>query len=245
MPRGQNQPVSFPEKMMAQTPILHLVLLNLRPAPGEAPVDDLLAAFGRLTEIEGVLHLGAARAASDDSTHSLAMFALLRDSAALEEFGTHPRHIEYLQTAVLPRVSDLVTADVVVAEGPPGRARTQTRVAGPRLGAAVWPPSYRAAACFCAGFRPTTYDWQVRSLFDAAAQVPDNATICGLAADGRQRFRAAGLALWPDPTDWSPGRRSDSFRRLWDDCWGTAATDQARVVGPAMPIGPIASGAAP
>jgi hypothetical protein len=210
--------------MMAQTSILHLVLLNLKPAPGEAPVDDLLAAFGRLAEIDGVLHLGAARAASDDSTHSLAMFALLRDSAALEEFGTHPRHIEYLQTAVLPRVSDLVTADVVVAEAPP--------------------PSYRAAACFCASFRPTTFDWQVRSLFDAAAQVPDNATVGGIAADGRQRFRAAGLALWPDRDDWSPGHRSDRFRRLWDDCWGAAATDQARVMGPAMPIGPIASGEA-
>jgi len=211
--------------MIAQKPILHLVLLNVKPAPGEAPVDDLLAAFGRLAEIDGVLHLGTARAASDDSTHSLAMFALLRDSAALEEFGTHPRHIEYLQSAVLPRVSDLVTADVAVADGPP--------------------PSYRAAACFCAAFRPTTYDWQVRSLFDAAAQVPDNATIGGMAADGRQRFRAAGLALWPSQDDWSPGHRSDWFRRLWDDCWGPAATDQARVVGPAMPIGPTAPGAAP
>ena len=209
---------------MAQTSILHLVLLNLKSAPGEAPVDDLLAAFGRLAEIDGVLHLGAARAASDDSTHSLAMFAVLRDSAALEEFGTHPRHIEYLQSAVLPRVSDLVTADVLVAEAPP--------------------PSYRAAACFCASFRPTTFDWQVRSLFDAAAQVPDNATIGGIAADGRQRFRAAGLALWPDRDDWSPGHRSDRFRRLRDDCWGAAATDQARVMGPAMPIGPIASGEA-
>ncbi len=210
---------------MAQTSILHLVLLNLKSAPGEAPVDDLLAAFGRLAEIDGVLHLGAARAASDDSTHSLAMFALLRDSAALEEFGTHPRHIEYLQTAVLPRVSNLVTADVLVAEAPR-------------------PPSYRAAACFCASFRPTTFDWQVRSLFDAAARVPDNATVGGIAADGRQRFRAAGLALWPDRDDWSPGHRSDWFRRLWDDCWGPAATDQARVMGPAMPIGPTASGVA-
>jgi hypothetical protein len=209
---------------MAQTSILHLVLLNLKSAPGEAPVDDLLAAFGRLAEIDGVLHLGAARAASDDSTHSLAMFALLRDSAALEGFGTHPRHIEYLQSAVLPRVSDLVTADVLVAEAPP--------------------LSYRAAACFCASFRPTTFDWQVRSLFDAAARVPDNTTIGGIAADGRQRFRAAGLALWPDRNDWSPGHRSDRFRRLWDDCWGAAATDQARVMGPAMPIGPTASGAA-
>lgn len=210
--------------MMAQTSILHLVLLNLKRASGEGPVDDLLAAFGRLAEIDGVLHLGAARAASDDSTHSLAMFAILRDRAALEEFGTHPRHIEYLQTAVLPHVSDLVTADVLVAEAPP--------------------PSYRAAACFCASFRPTTFDWQVRSLFDAAARAPDNATIGGIAADGRQRFRAAGLALWPDRDDWSPGHRSDWFRRLWDDCWGAAATDQARVMGPAMPIGPTASGAA-
>ena len=211
--------------MIAQNSILHLVLLNLKPASGEAPVDDLLAAFGRLAEIDGVLHLGATRAASDDSTHSLAMFALLRDSAALEEFGTHPRHIEYLQTAVLPRVSDLVTADVIAAEGPP--------------------PSYRAAACFCASFQPTTYDWQVRSLFEAAAQTPGNTTIGGMAADGRQRFRAAGLALWPRSNDWSPGHRSDRFRRLWDDCWGPAATDQARVVGPATPIGPTASGAVP
>ena len=56
--------------MIAQKPILHLVLLNLKPAAGKAPVDELLAAFGRLAEIDGVLHLGAARAASDDSTHS-------------------------------------------------------------------------------------------------------------------------------------------------------------------------------
>jgi hypothetical protein len=210
---------------MAQTSILHLVLLNLKSAPGEAPVDDLLAAFGRLAEIDGVLHLGAARAASDDSTHSLATFAVLRDSAALEEFGTHPRHIEYLQSAVLPRVSDLVTADVLVAEAPP--------------------PSYRAAACFCASFRPTTFDWQVRSLFDAAARVPGSATVGGIAADGRQRFRAAGLDLWPNRDDWSPGHRSDRFRLLWDNCWGPAATDQARVMGPAMPIGPTVSGAAP
>ena len=210
--------------MTAQKPILHLVLLNLKPTPGKAAVDDLLAAFGRLAEIDGVLHLGAARAASDDSTHSLAVFAMLRDSVALEEFGTHPLHIEYLQTAVLPRVSDLVTADVVISGEPP--------------------PSYRAAACFCASFQPTTYDWQVRSLFDAAARMQGSATIGGMAADGRQRFRAAGLALWPHPSDWSPGHGSDSFRRLWDDCWGTAATDQARVVGPATPIGPTAPGAA-
>jgi hypothetical protein len=211
--------------MIAQNPVLHLVLLNLKPAPGEAQVDDLLAAFGRLAEIVGVLHLGAARAASDDSTHSLATFALLRDSAALEGFGTHPRHIEYLQTAVLPRVSDLVTADVVVAEGSP--------------------PTYRAAACFCASFQPTTYDWQVRSLFERAAEAPGNLTIGGMAANGRQRFRAAGLTLWPHPNDWFPGHHSDRFRRLWDDCWGPAATDQARVVGPATPIGPTASGATP
>jgi hypothetical protein len=211
--------------MMTQKPILHLVLLNLKPAPGKAPVDELLAAFGRLAEIDGVLHLGAARAASDDSTHSLAMFALLRDSVALEEFGTHPLHIEYLQTAVLPRVSDLVTADVVVAEGPP--------------------PSYGAAACFCASFQPTTYDWQVRSLFDKAARVLGSTTIGGMTANGRQRFRAAGVALWPHPSDWSPSRGGDSFRRLWDDCWGPPATDQARVVGPAMPVDPTAPGAAP
>jgi hypothetical protein len=210
--------------MRAQKPILHLVLLNLKPTSGKAAVDDLLAAFGRLAEIDGVLHLGAARAASDDSTHSLAMFAVLRDSVALERFGTHPLHIKYLQRAVLPRVSDLVTADVVVAGEPP--------------------PSYRAAACFCASFQPTTYDWQVRSLFDAAPRMQGSATIGGIAVNGRQRFRAAGLALWPHTSDWSPGHSSDSFRRLWDDCWGSSATDQARVVGPATPISLTAPGAA-
>jgi len=214
--------------MPSQNSILHLVLLNLRSsaAPSKGDSDDavraILAAFGRLAEIDGVLHLGTAQAASEDSTHSLAMFALLRDTAALEEFGTHPRHIEYLQSAVLPQVSDLVTADVVAAGVPPS--------------------SYGAAACFCAGFQPTTYDWQVRSLFDAAARLPDTATIGGPAVNGRQRFRAAGLTLWPGPDDWSPGRRSEDLHRVWDECWGAAATDQARVVGPATPIAPKASG---
>jgi hypothetical protein len=212
---------------MPAQPILHLVLLNLRSsaAPSKGDSDDavraILAAFGRLAEIDGVLHLGTAQAASADSTHSLAMFALLRDTAALEEFGTHPLHIEYLQSAVLPRVSDLATADVVAAGAPPS--------------------SYRAAACFCAGFQPTTYDWQVRALFDAAAQLPGNATIGGPAVKGRQRFRAAGLALWPGPDDWSPGRRSDDLHSVWDEFWGAAATDQARVVGPATPIASKAS----
>jgi hypothetical protein len=216
---------------MAAQPILHLVLLNLRsssaPSKGDSKeaVRAILGAFGRLAGIEGVLHLGTAKAASEDSTHSLAMFALLRDTAALEAFGTHPRHIEYLQSAVLPRVSDLVTADVVVAGMPPS--------------------SYGAAACFCAGFQPTTYDWQVRSLFDAAAQLPGNAIIGGSAVNGRQRFRAAGLALWPDPDDWSPGRRGDDLHHLWHDSWGAAATEQARVVGPAAPIASKPSGVAP
>lgn len=207
---------------MPAQPILHLVLLNLRsgPAPHKGGSDEavraILAAFSRLAEIDGVLHLGSAQAASEDSTHSLAMFALLRDTAALEEFGTHPLHIEYLQSAVLPRVSDLVTADVAAAGVPP--------------------PSYGAAACFCAGFQRTTYDWQVRSLFDAAVHLPESAIIGGPAVNGRQRFRAAGLALWPGPDDWSPSRRGDDLRRLWDDSWGEAATDQARVVGPGGPI---------
>lgn len=218
--------------MIPQKPILHLVLMNLRPASagpavgaGDAGVEAILAAFSHLAEIDGVLHLGAVQAASDASTHSLATFAFLHDAAALEEFGTHPRHIEYLRSAVLPQVSDLVTADVAVAESPP--------------------PSYQAAACFCASFRPTTYDWEVRSLFDAAARMPGNTTIGGLAIDDRQRFRAAGLALWPDIDDWSPGHRGDSLHRLWDDYWGPATTDQVWVVGPATPIHPSASGAVP
>jgi len=217
--------------MSVQQPILHLVLLNLRESPSspagepdETAMQALLSAFGRLAEIDGVLHLGSVRAASEDSTHAIGLFALLHGAKALEEFGTHPRHIEYLQSAVLPLVSELATADVVVADGLPSQG-------------AVWPPSYRAAACFCAGFQPTTYDWQVRSLFDAAARLPGYATIGGLAVNGRQRFRAAGLALWSGPDDWSSGGHSDALRGLWDDCWGSAATDLARVVGPAGAIG--------
>jgi len=106
-------------------------------------------------------------------------------------------------------------------------------------------PPYRAAACFCAGFQPTTYDWQVRSLFDALAGLPGHTAIGGLTINGRQRFRAAGLALWSEPDDWSLGRRGDSLRSLWSDCWGPAATDFARVMGPAAPLGRIPSGVTP
>jgi len=227
-PVTQRPPLAMP----VENPILHLVLLNLRPAPAspdgapdESAIQAVLAAFGSLASIDGVLRLGAVQAADEQSTHSLALFALLRDAAALEEFGTHPRHIEYLQSAVLPRVSDLVTADVVAAGTPP--------------------PAYRAAACFCADFRPTTFDWQVRSLFDAAALAPGNSTLGGLAVNDRQRFRAAGLALWSNEDDCSAGHLSEFFHRLWQEHWGPAATDQAWVIGPAMSVGPKVPEAAP
>lgn len=218
--------------MAAQTHVLHLVLMNLRAAAGgsavscgDAAIEPILAAFSDLAGIDGVLHLGAVQAASDASSHSLATFALLDDVAALEQFGAHPQHIEYVRSTVLPHVRDLVTADVAVADSPPA--------------------SYQAAACFCAGFQPTTFDWEVRSLFDAAARAPGNTTIGGLAVDDRQRFRAAGLTLWPDADDWSPGHGSDALRRLWYERWGPAATDEAWVVGPATPLHPPAPGAVP
>ncbi len=227
---GRRPLVGPPKAMLLEEHILHVVLMNLKAAPtdppvgcGDGAVQAIVAAFGRLADVEGVLHLGAVRAADAASTHSLATFAVLRDAAALEEFGTHPRHIEYVRSAVLPRVSALVTADVVVAECPS--------------------PSYRAAACFCAGFGPTTYDWEVRSLFDGAAHGDGNTVVGGLATDDRQRFRAAGLALWPDPDDWSGGGNGESFRRRWEDCWGRIATDEAWVVGPATPVNASAHGA--
>lgn len=227
---GRKPLVGSPKAMVLEKHILHVVLMNLSATPADPSVDCgdgavrfILAAFGRLADIEGVLHVGAVRAAGAASTHSLATFAVLRDAAALEEFGTHHRHIEYLRSAVLPRISDLVTADVAVAECPP--------------------PSYHAAACFCAGFQPTTYDWEVRSLFNGATEGTGNTTIGGLATDDRQRFRAAGLAFWPNPDDWSSADQSESLRRQWRDCWGRIATDEAWVVGPATPVNASARGA--
>lgn len=206
--------------MNVPSPVLHLLLINFKPGAGEAEREALVQELGRLHAIEGVLHLGAARAADEKSTHAQALFVYLRDAAALEAYGSHPLHMEYLRSRFLPVVQDAVSVDVAVQQAPPAE--------------------YDAVSCHCASFRPDTYDWQIRSLFERAAQTGRDAGGCtvsgGVALNERQRYRAAVVMFWSG----AEASREDALysvqRRLFDDAWGPIVSEEASVTGPAHPL---------
>ena len=197
----------------ATTVVLHLALANLRPGLSEPEAEAIVDAFGRLASLPGVLRLGAVRARSDDSTHSLALFVYLRDAAGLEAFGTDGRHIDFLRRSLVGAVTDLATADVATSVLPP--------------------ETYSGAACFGARLRPQTFDWQVRGLLERL-----NGPLVvsgGLALNDRQRFRAAGLAFWTGGGE--PDAAFGEFRRRWAEAWGPILTEAALVLGDARPLG--------
>ncbi len=206
--------------MNVPSPVLHLLLINFKPGAGEAERQALVEEMRRFHDIDGVLHLGAARAAGDDSTHAQALFVYLRDAAALEAYGSHPLHIGHLRRFFLPAVQDFVSIDVGVQEMPPA--------------------AYAAAACRCANFRPDTYDWQIRSLFERTADATwagEGWSVSGgVALNGRQRYRAAAVVFW---SGGGPSNEGDSSRAqggLLDDAWGRILTESVSVTGPAHPL---------
>lgn len=206
--------------MKVPSSVLHLLLINFRPGAGEAEQEALVEGLGTLRAIEGVLHLGTASAADTKSTHAQALFVYLRDAASLEAYGSHPLHMEYLRRRFLPVVQEAVSIDVAVQVAPS--------------------PDYDAASCLCANFRPDTYDWQVRSLFEEAAQAggaADERTISGgVALNERQRFRAAAVTFWSRAGVSGGDAAYAAQRRLFDDAWGPIVSEEASVTGPARPL---------
>jgi hypothetical protein len=206
--------------MNVLSPVLHLLLINFKPHAGEVERQALVEELGRLHAIDGVQHLGAARAAGEGSTHMQALFIYLRDAAALETYGSHPLHMEYLRRVFLPAVEDFVSIDVGVQTAPPA--------------------AYEAASCCCANFRPDTYDWQIRSLFERAGDAPgaeEGWTVSGgVALNDRQRYRAAAVVFWCDEFASNERDRSRPQRRLLDDAWGQILTEAVFVTGPAHPL---------
>ena len=206
--------------MNVLSPVLHLLLINFKSEAGEAERQALAEELAQLRAIEGVLHLGAARAADEESTHAQALFIYLRDAAALEAYGAHPLHVEYLRRRFLPVVRDFVSIEVGVRGVPPAE--------------------YDAAFCHCANFRPNTYDWQVRSLFDRAADVTgaeDGWTVSGgVALNERQRYRAAAVVSWSGAVASRESAPYRAQRKILDDTWGPILSEEASVIGPAHPL---------
>ncbi len=203
------------------SPVLHLLLINFKAGAGDAEREALVEELRRLHAIEGVLHLGGARAADEKSTHAQALFVYLRDAAALEAYGSHPLHMEYLRSRFLPVVQDAVSIDVGVQGAPP--------------------TEYDTAACHCANFHPDTYDWQVRPLFERAAQAGGDAGGCtisgGVALNERQRYRAAAVMFWSRAEASGGNVLYVAQRRLFADTWGPIVSEEASVTGPAHLLG--------
>jgi len=196
---------------MAGPTALHLLLVHLRPAVAAGQRDALVEGLTALQSLKGVLHIGHVEGTESVSTHDLGLFVYLRDAAALEQFGTHPLLMKYLQQSFLPVVEDFVSMDVAVEGEPVER--------------------YGVALCFCLDFRPDTYDWQVRSALEQLAGNTYGRLLgasVGVALNQRQPFRAGGLVFAASPSDLSAVRLPPLN--------ANAASGLVAVAGPASPL---------
>lgn len=161
-------------------PILHAILLELKPAADPAP---LLEAARTLRGAPGVLDGGSVRADVPESTHDLGLLLLLPDRGALDAFGASDALMRFLRDTLAPALARLDSGDFEVAGAPSGGA---------------------AALLFATEGRHDVFAWQWDR---AAATLPPGAAV-GPSAGDRSRFDFGGVLTFParlDLDDWLVG----------------------------------------
>lgn len=161
-------------------PVLHVVLLDLK--PGSDPV-PLLEEARALRRAPGVLDGGAVRADASESTRDAGLWLLLPDRAALDAFGASEALMRVLRDTLAPALARMDSGDFEVA-GPPAQGE--------------------AALLFVAEARRDVFAWQWER---AAAGLPPGAAV-GPSAGDRSRFDFGGVIGFParlDLDDWLVG----------------------------------------
>jgi len=198
---------------VGETSVLQVSLFRLR---AEASAEGVVAAARELARLPSVLGAGFVRAgAGVASTHDMALFFLLPDRVALEEFGAGAVHVRFLRESVAPNVAAVVTAEVVASAD--------------RI------PLFGAAAAWVADLPEATYDWQTAAELDAyrraAAGTNGFLALLGGSAVERSRFGAAAVSLWRS-ADGLGSFYGGSAYREWAARWRSFAPALASVVGP-------------
>lgn len=198
-------------------PILHLILMKLRPEVDAAYREQIIAGWAALSEVPGVLCLGAVPEAGTGATHHLALFGVMRDVLTMEAFGTDARHMAFLQAHFIPALHSFASADLLLTSPPP--------------------PDYGSLFCFLFNTEDGVYEWQVRAAF-AALFTGSGATAisAGTAVDHRQRYRAGGILFFTAPEAAANFAESAHFERTRAAHRSVIARDPAFLWGPARTL---------
>jgi hypothetical protein len=161
-------------------PLLHVDLVLLREDVSQGALADLSGEAAALRDLPGVLTIAeiAAEPALLEariSDFDRAFIYMLDSQSGLEEFGTHPRYVRFLQAGLAGAMRSFGGCDARLV--------------------ATLPPPAAYAGCLALAATPQTFDWQVREAI--AGWAPDGA--CGLALGDRQRYRGIGLMLSHQP----------------------------------------------
>jgi hypothetical protein len=160
---------------LAPHPVLHVDLVLLREDLGSDAREGLNFEAAALRDLPGLVGAGVVEAAPESDFDVAFLFAL--DSLPhLEDFGTNPRYIRFLQGGLAQAMRSFGGADVQLQ----GELRE--------------PAAH--AACLALAATPQTYDWQVR---DALSRWTGGADGVGLAVGERQRYRGLGLMFADQP----------------------------------------------
>ena len=156
--------------------LLHLDLLALTPEISREARESIFENAAALLTLAHVLGGGAIEDSSS-SGFDLAFYFVLPDLSALEDFGTNPQYVRFLQGAVAPVLRGLGGADL--------------QMAGELLPGATY------AACLALASPPEVYDWQIRkALEDWVAASGAETHAVGLAAGELRRYRGAAFAFF-------------------------------------------------
>jgi hypothetical protein len=156
---------------------LHVDFVAVSESPKGAR-DEILEAAATLKEMPYVLEVGAIEADAR-SDFDLAIYFLLRSFTDLEPFGTDGRYVRFLQGTVAPNLKAFSGASVKLPR---------------RL-----PETGTYAACIALEAPEETYDWEVGERLDNWSQGRTAASVHGLAAGERQRYRGLAIAFGDEP----------------------------------------------
>lgn len=176
---------------------LHLVVAQLRP---EASPDAVALAVQRARALAGAP--GVRSVLLGRSLAQLVVATWLDDREALDAFAASQPHMIFVMQGLAPVISGMWSASVETATPPPQTTPD-----------ALW--------AFAVPATDGVYEWQVREVLQAIAASP-GAVAAGSTFEERERFRAAGIVLFPDTATRSAFEaRLAQTRQAWVETVGS------------------------
>lgn len=207
---------------MAKPALLHQILAHLKPSARNHHQQHLLRTLTTLHQIPSVWGISAGQGIGGPEDLSFCILTFLQDATALDEFGPHPLHMEYLQRHFVPRVSSFVSADIPLTKAPPAR--------------------YGAVHSFCFNLRSDASQEMIRRLFQELRSLTAIPGVLGVEAGAtmswRQQFQAAGVIYLESVGSARRYLRHPLRQELHNGLWRAVTTEGMDVIARTRAITP-------